>query len=48
MFPLLETKGHGVYSLGKSEGFTGLTTTVVFINKKGGDVGNYPAWFQKL
>ena len=29
-------------------GFTGLTTTIDFISKKGGDVGNYPAFFQKL
>ena len=29
-------------------GFTGLTTTIAFTNKKGGDVGNCPAWFQKL
>ena len=29
-------------------GFTGLTTTIDFTNKKGGDVGNCPAWFQKL
>ena len=29
-------------------GFTGLTTTTDFTNKKGGDVGNHPAWFQKL
>ena len=29
-------------------GFTGLTTTTDFTNKKGGDVGNCPAWFQKL
>ena len=29
-------------------GFTGLTTTIDFTNKKGGDVGNCLAWFQKL
>ena len=29
-------------------GFPGLTTTIVFTNRKGGDVGNCPAWFQKL
>ena len=29
-------------------GFTGLTTTTDFTNKKGGDVGNRPAWFQRL
>ena len=29
-------------------GFTGLTTTTDFTNKKGGDVGNCLAWFQKL
>ena len=29
-------------------GFTGLTTTIDFTKKKGGDVGKCPAWFQKL
>ena len=29
-------------------GFTGLTATIDFTKKKGGDVGKCPAWFQKL